>query len=212
MNCERIREQIPEVLAGRLEGAARERLIEHLDTCAACRAEVADLGVVWRGMEAMAQPEPSPAMKSRFLETLHAYEEGFQEAQRRQRSMEQNRLLPLLHLPVGRHLAAGDLRRVIGQADLALPLPGVVQVHVPPYLVHPRPERCLRLVGMAVLQNPEKDLLHQVLARRAIRCQMQKVPEQSPRVAVEKHLELPDAACPNLLHDLFVFHMPPFVI
>jgi len=83
MNCERIREQIPEVLAGRLEGAARERLIEHLDTCAACRAEVADLGVVWRGMEAMAQPEPSPAMKSRFLETLHAYEEGFQEAQRR---------------------------------------------------------------------------------------------------------------------------------
>jgi hypothetical protein len=83
MNCERVREQIPEVLAGRLAGAARERLIEHLDTCAGCRAEVADLGVVWRGMEAMAQPEPSEAMKSRFLETLHAYEEGFQEAQRR---------------------------------------------------------------------------------------------------------------------------------
>lgn len=83
MNCERVREQIPEVLAGRLEGAARERLIEHLDTCAACRAQVAELGVVWRGLEAMAQPEPSPAMKSRFLETLHAYEEGFQEAQRR---------------------------------------------------------------------------------------------------------------------------------
>jgi hypothetical protein len=83
MNCERVREQIPEVLAGRLEGAARERLIEHLDTCAACRAQVAELGAVWRGMEGMAQPEPSPAMKSRFLETLHAYEEGFQEAQRR---------------------------------------------------------------------------------------------------------------------------------
>jgi len=83
MNCERVREQIPEVLAGRLEGAARERLIEHLDTCAACRAQVAELGVVWRGMEAMAEPEPSPAMRSRFLETLHAYEEGFQEAQRR---------------------------------------------------------------------------------------------------------------------------------
>lgn len=83
MNCERVREQIPEVLAGRLEGAARERLIEHLDTCAACRAQVAELGVVWRGLEAMAQPEPSPDMKSRFLATLHAYEEGFQEAQRR---------------------------------------------------------------------------------------------------------------------------------
>lgn len=83
MNCERVREQIPEVLAGRLEGAARERLIEHLDTCPACRGEVAELGVVWRGLESMAEPEPSPAMKSRFLEALHAYEEGFQEAQRR---------------------------------------------------------------------------------------------------------------------------------
>jgi len=83
MNCERVQEQIPEVLAGRLEGGARERLIEHLDTCAACRAQVAELGVVWRGLEVMAQPEPSPDMKSRFLATLHAYEEGFQEAQRR---------------------------------------------------------------------------------------------------------------------------------
>jgi hypothetical protein len=83
MNCERVREQIPEVLAGKVEGAARERLIEHLDTCASCRAEVADLGVVWRGLDFMAEAEPSPAMKSRFLEALRAYEEGLQESQRR---------------------------------------------------------------------------------------------------------------------------------
>lgn len=31
----------------------------------------------------MAEPEPSPQMRARFLETLHAYEEGFQEAQRK---------------------------------------------------------------------------------------------------------------------------------
>src|ERR1043166_1684508 len=84
MMCERIREQIPEVLAGRLDAAAREKLIDHLETCAACRADVAELGVVWRGLEAMAEPEPSPQMRARFLETLHAYEEGFQEAQRKQ--------------------------------------------------------------------------------------------------------------------------------
>ena len=64
--------------------AAREKLIDHLETCSACRAEVAELGVVWRGLEAMAEPEPSPQMRARFLETLHAYEEGFQEAQRKQ--------------------------------------------------------------------------------------------------------------------------------
>jgi hypothetical protein len=83
MMCERIREQIPEVLAGRLDSAARQRLIDHLETCSACRAEVAELGVVWRGLETMAEPEPSPAMRNRFLETLHAYQEGFQEAQRK---------------------------------------------------------------------------------------------------------------------------------
>jgi hypothetical protein len=84
MICDRMREQIPECLAGRLDATAREKLIDHLDTCSACRAEVAELGVVWRGFESMSEPEPSPAMRTRFLETLGAYQEGYQEAQRKQ--------------------------------------------------------------------------------------------------------------------------------
>ena len=84
MNCERIREQIPECLAGQLDAASRERLIEHLETCAACRADLAELNVVWRGLEAMPQPEPGRSMRTRFMETLEAYQEGYQEAQRRQ--------------------------------------------------------------------------------------------------------------------------------
>lgn len=84
MMCERVREQIPDCLAGRLDPATRERVIEHLETCSACRADVAELGPLWRGLESMKEPEPSPAMRSRFMETLRAYEEGYQEAQRRQ--------------------------------------------------------------------------------------------------------------------------------
>ncbi|MGO9259110.1 MAG: zf-HC2 domain-containing protein [Bryobacteraceae bacterium] len=84
MNCERMREQIPQCLAGRLDTASRERLIEHLETCSACRADLAELNVVWRGLEAMPQPEPGRSMRSRFMETLEAYQEGYQEAQRRQ--------------------------------------------------------------------------------------------------------------------------------
>ncbi|MBZ5624113.1 MAG: HEAT repeat domain-containing protein [Acidobacteriia bacterium] len=84
MICDRIREQIPECLAGRLDATAREKVIDHLDTCSACRAEVAELGVVWRGLESMSEAEPSQAMRTRFLETLSAYQEGYQEAQRRQ--------------------------------------------------------------------------------------------------------------------------------
>ena len=39
---------------------------------------MAELGVVWRGLEALAVPaaEPQPAMRDRFLEVLHAYEAG----------------------------------------------------------------------------------------------------------------------------------------
>jgi len=83
MTCERIREQIPECLAGQLAPAAREKLIEHLEACAACRAEMAALGEVWRGLETMQQPESGDAMRSRFLESLRAYQEGWQDAQLR---------------------------------------------------------------------------------------------------------------------------------
>jgi len=83
MTCDRVREQIPECLAGRLDAAARQRLIDHVEGCAACRSQLAELGVVWRGLESMKEPEPSQAMRARFLETLQAYQEGYQDAQRR---------------------------------------------------------------------------------------------------------------------------------
>ena len=80
MICERCREQIPECLAGRLDKAARDKVIEHMETCSACRAELAELGIVWRALEAIAVPnaEPAPALRDRFLETLHAYEAGLE--------------------------------------------------------------------------------------------------------------------------------------
>ena len=76
MICERVREQIPECLAGRLEHAARERLVAHLETCPACRAELAELNAVWRAMGSLPDPEPDPAVRSRFLEVLEAYQAG----------------------------------------------------------------------------------------------------------------------------------------
>ena len=76
MICERVREQIPECLAGRLESAARERLVAHLETCPACRAELAELNAVWRGLGSLPELEPDPAMRARFLEVLEAYQAG----------------------------------------------------------------------------------------------------------------------------------------
>jgi hypothetical protein len=76
MNCEKIREQIPECLAGRLDKAAREQLVEHLEACASCRTEVAELNAVWRALESMKAADAEPAMKLRFMEVLEAYKAG----------------------------------------------------------------------------------------------------------------------------------------
>jgi hypothetical protein len=79
MTCEKVREQIPELLAGRLDQTARASVVEHLESCAACRTEVAELNAVWRGMENLSDPAdavPDPTAKSRFLEVLRAYQAG----------------------------------------------------------------------------------------------------------------------------------------
>src|ERR1035437_10118632 len=85
MNCERIREQIPEALAGRLNKADREALVEHLEGCAGCRTEVAELNAVWRGLETvksgMDDAAPDTGAKVRFQEMLAAYQAGMAAAQ-----------------------------------------------------------------------------------------------------------------------------------
>jgi hypothetical protein len=79
MSCERIREQIPECLAGRLDAAARERFVEHLESCAGCRTEVAEFNAVWRVMESMEgnrNEKVDAAAKARFMQMLDAYRAG----------------------------------------------------------------------------------------------------------------------------------------
>jgi hypothetical protein len=79
MSCERIREQIPECLGGRLDKESREKLVEHLEGCAGCRAEVAELNAVWRAMESLnsiKDEAPDPVAKARFMDVLEAYRAG----------------------------------------------------------------------------------------------------------------------------------------
>lgn len=83
MSCEKYREQIPDCLAGRLESGAREKLIAHLELCSACRADMAQMGAVWRGLESLPMPEPDPAMRPRFMEVLEAYQAGMEQARER---------------------------------------------------------------------------------------------------------------------------------
>lgn len=83
MICERIREQLPECLAGRLDKAARDAVMEHLESCSACRAELAQLGVVWRALEGLALPGPNAAeeraMHGQFAARLEAFQAGLEQ-------------------------------------------------------------------------------------------------------------------------------------
>jgi hypothetical protein len=51
-------------------------LLAHLETCPACRAELAEMNAVWRGLGSLPEPEPDPAMRARFLEVIEAYQAG----------------------------------------------------------------------------------------------------------------------------------------
>jgi hypothetical protein len=44
---------------------------------------MAEMGVVWRGLDALPVVEPDPAMRSRFLEVLQAYQAGMEQARER---------------------------------------------------------------------------------------------------------------------------------
>lgn len=122
MNCDRFREQIPECLAGRLDAAARERLIAHIDMCAACRSDLAELGVVWRGLASLPVAEPDAGMRSRFLEVLQAYQAG----------MEQARETPAASVHGGWSAAGWWPARAVWQAALSLALvaAGAVGAHI----------------------------------------------------------------------------------
>ena len=96
MNCDKFRQQIPECLAGRLDAAAREHLIAHVDMCAGCRSDLAEMGAVWRGLGSLPVAEPDAGMRSRFLEVLQAYQAG----------MDQSRETPAARVR-SRWLAAG---------------------------------------------------------------------------------------------------------
>lgn len=64
MECAELRALIPDRLKGEtLPGPAHQ----HLQSCPACRAELADLEALWAGLGALAAPTPTAALRARVL-------------------------------------------------------------------------------------------------------------------------------------------------
>ena len=56
--CERVREQLPEYADGSLVGAPKLAVERHLQTCARCTAELADVRAVIAAARAVPQEDP----------------------------------------------------------------------------------------------------------------------------------------------------------
>ncbi|HEY8525836.1 MAG TPA: zf-HC2 domain-containing protein [Acidimicrobiales bacterium] len=71
--CDQMRELAPDLALGLLTGAERAAALDHLEGCAACRAEVASLTDVGEAVLALApEVEPPPGFTARVLDRIAA--------------------------------------------------------------------------------------------------------------------------------------------
>lgn len=89
MRCEQISTRLADSLAATLGKNEREELEEHLQTCAACREELAGLSGLWQRLGKVSADEPdSSAMRERFDAMLadHARGIGYSQDDERDRA------------------------------------------------------------------------------------------------------------------------------
>lgn len=76
MNCEQIESLLPEYWSGAIAVKDHKEVDRHLDECASCRAAADRLGSLWKKLDLVNVPAPSPALRDRFYETLDAFRAG----------------------------------------------------------------------------------------------------------------------------------------
>src|SRR5579859_8137986 len=82
MNCDEVRDQLPDYWTGAIEESAKAKLQAHFAGCPACRAEAETLGAIWKKLGAIPEERPGRALRARFEATLEAYVQGLRQAER----------------------------------------------------------------------------------------------------------------------------------
>src|SRR5215831_14035093 len=72
MNCEHVREQLPDYLVHDIDEAVRLDIEQHLASCEACRQDAA----AWVKLGSLPEEQPSPALHARFNAMLAAHQEA----------------------------------------------------------------------------------------------------------------------------------------
>jgi hypothetical protein len=76
MNCQEVRQRLPEFIEGNLPEAVRGPIDAHLRQCPGCQEEMVALKSVWTKLRFYPELQPSPALRNRFHASLEAYRLG----------------------------------------------------------------------------------------------------------------------------------------
>lgn len=116
LNCEAVRENLPDWLSDELPAAERTAFDAHLAGCADCRQELAATRQLWQQMSAVRTPEPSPAMRTQFYALLETFEEAEKKAPKRFQTSIPDRLRHLWTPAFSARLAYSLLLLTVGAA------------------------------------------------------------------------------------------------
>lgn len=73
MTCEKAQEKFADYLTGDLDAACRRRVQSHIAGCAACRADLENLTMVWAKLGVLPEEQPGPGLRHRFYGMLEDY-------------------------------------------------------------------------------------------------------------------------------------------
>jgi anti-sigma factor RsiW len=82
MNCDDVRDQLPDYWTGAMDETGKCEMQAHFASCPACRSEMETLGAIWKKLGAIPEERPSRALRARYEATLEAYVQGLRQAQR----------------------------------------------------------------------------------------------------------------------------------
>jgi len=80
MKCDDAKTYFADDWCGMLRTPERDEFKQHLEDCAACRQEAAELESLWTKLDSLPAEEPSPQLRDKFYAALGAYSEGFSAA------------------------------------------------------------------------------------------------------------------------------------
>lgn len=76
MTCDQFEQHLPDYLAGTLADTSQAEFHLHLTGCAACREEAQTAQQMWNLLGVLEPEKPGPEMRTRFYQSLAAYQQG----------------------------------------------------------------------------------------------------------------------------------------